>query len=391
MKELAYHLAVDTIDKKDIDALIRWLKTGPRLTKGELTLEFEKKWATRFGRKYGVFCNSGSSALLLMWYALVLSGRLVNKKVIVPSCGWVTTVAPAIQFGLEPIMCGADPETFGIDLDELEVLLKKHHPAAVAFVQVLGVPHAMDRLMALKKKYNFIMLEDCCAALGSAHKGKMCGSFGDMVSFSFYFGHQLSTIEGGMVMTDDLDLRDLLLMARSHGWDKDLSPVRRTALQREHGLDSFAAPFFFYEPGFNLRPTDLQAFIGLGQLKKLERVSARRHANHALYKKLLGDYFYTQTYNEKDVVASIHFVAIAKDGVERRRVVEALMKNGIETRLYTAGNLGRHPFWTKRYGVFVSPVSDRLYECGFFLPNHPSLSLKDVRFIAGVVLEAVGV
>ena len=194
MAPLKYCLAEDTIDKNDINALIEWLKTYPRLTKGELTLKFEKKWSDWLGKKYSVFCNSGSSANLLMYYALLLSGVLKNKKIIVPSVGWVTTIAPAIQFGFEPIMCEADKDTFGLDLKHLEELLQKHNPSAVIMVQVLGVPHKMDELMALKEKYGFILLEDACAAMGASYHGKRVGSFGDMSSASLYFGHQISTI-----------------------------------------------------------------------------------------------------------------------------------------------------------------------------------------------------
>ena len=157
---IKYFLAEDTIDSKDIDRLIAWLKGAPRLTKGEVTLEFEARWSGWVGKRYSVFNNSGSSANLLMYAALDLSGRLKNKKVIVPSVGWVTSVAPAMQFGFQPIMCEADPDTFGLDLDHLESLLKKHRPGSVLLVQVLGVPHKMARIMALKKKYGFILMED---------------------------------------------------------------------------------------------------------------------------------------------------------------------------------------------------------------------------------------
>jgi len=200
---IKYYMAEDTIDRKDIQKLIGWLKTNPRLTKGKLTLEFESKWRQWLGSKYSVFCNSGSSANLLMFYTLLLSGRVKNKKVVVPSVGWVTSIAPAIQFGFKPIMCEADPDTFGLDLNHLESILKKHHPSTVLLVQVLGVPHKMKEMMALKKKYGFILLEDACAAIGASYQGKKVGSFGDMGSFSFYFGHQMSTIEGGMVSTND--------------------------------------------------------------------------------------------------------------------------------------------------------------------------------------------
>jgi len=203
MKRIKYHLAEDTIDNRDVDKLAAWLKTYPRLTKGALTSEFEKGWSKWLGTKYSVFNNSGSSANLLMYYALLLSGRLKNKKVIVPSVGWVTSIAPAIQFGFTPIMCEADSETYGLDLTHLEKLLKKHKPGAVMMVQVLGVPHKMDEMLALQKKYGFFLMEDACAAIGAFYKGQAVGTFGDMASFSFYFGHQFSTIEGGMVSTDE--------------------------------------------------------------------------------------------------------------------------------------------------------------------------------------------
>jgi CDP-6-deoxy-D-xylo-4-hexulose-3-dehydrase len=157
-KEITFPLAMETIDNKDIDALCSWLKSYPRLTKGDLTKEFESQWAEYIGTKYSVFCNSGSSANLLMIYAAHASGKMKNNKIAVPSVGWVTTIAPAMQFGLEPIMIGADNQTFGMDLDQLERLCKEDPPGAVIFVQVLGVPHYKERILELQKKYNFMLL-----------------------------------------------------------------------------------------------------------------------------------------------------------------------------------------------------------------------------------------
>jgi len=243
MSEIIYPLAKETINGEDIDALCDWLKSYPRLTKGAVTVEVEAKWANYIGTKHAVFNNSGSSANLLMIYAALMTGRIKNKKIVVPSVGWVTTIAPAIQFGLEPIMVGADPDTFGIDLDQLEAVCERERPDAVIFVQVLGVPHYKERLLKLKEKYGFCLLEDACAALGAAYgDGSMVGTVGDMSSFSFYFGHQLSTIEGGMVNTDDKELYDALLMLRSHGWAKDLDQAAYDTLIRDHGVDDFHKP-----------------------------------------------------------------------------------------------------------------------------------------------------
>jgi CDP-6-deoxy-D-xylo-4-hexulose-3-dehydrase len=382
---IKYPLAKETINEEDVNALCDWLKSYPRLTKGELTLQVEKEWAKYIGTKHAVFNNSGSSANLLMIYTAIMCGKIKNKKIVVPSVGWVTTISPAIQFGLEPIMCGADPKTFGIDLDELEQICEKEKPDAVIYVQVLGIPHHRERLLALKEKYGFFLMEDACAALGASYSdGQMVGTVSDMSSFSFYFGHQLSTIEGGMVNTDDKELYDMLMMLRSHGWGKDLPEDTYNKLIEENGVDDFHKPFTFFVAGFNLRSTDLQAFLGLRQIKKADWVSKRRMKNHLLYASLLKDYVTIQDWGEHNPV-SISFGALARSTEHRREIVSRLVENGIETRIYSAGNLGRHPFWTKRYGVYEEEMSDKIHSCGFFVPNYPELEEHEIEFICKVI------
>jgi len=383
-----YKLAENIIDKEDIAALIAWLggknNSLPQLTKGVLTTEFEAQWAKWVGTNYAVFVNSGSSANLLMAYAALLSKKLRNKKVIVPSTGWVTTISPFMQLGFEPIMCGANPDTFGFDPDQLEALLKQHDPALVIMVQVLGVPDDMDVLKRLQKKYKFMLLEDACAALGAEYDGKRVGTFGDMSSFSFFFGHQLSTIEGGMINTNDKKLYDLLLLLRSHGWGKDLDEKTNAGLMKKYKIDSSHNAFTFFVPGLNLRNTDLGAFLGLRMMKKADSVSKIRMRNHLIYAENLKNITF-QKWNSKAVPCSISFAALARDEAHRKKIVTELNRNFIETRLFTAANLGLHPFWFETYGKFHHPVSDAVYSRGFFLPNHESLSAQDVKSICKVV------
>ena len=382
---IKYPLAKETINEEDINALCDWLKSYPRLTKGQLTWDVEKEWANFVGSKFAVFNNSGSSANLLMIYAAIMSGKIKNKKIVVPSVGWVTTISPAIQFGLEPIMCGADPKTFGIDLDQLEEICERDRPDAVIYVQVLGVPHHRERLLALKEKYGFFLMEDACAALGASYNdGQMVGTISDMSSFSFYFGHQLSTIEGGMVNTSDPELYEMLLMLRSHGWGKDLPEQAYEKLVDKHEIDDFHKPFTFFVAGFNLRSTDLQAFLGLRQIKKAAWVSEMRNKNHLLYAKLLEGYVTFQDWGEHNPV-SISFGALANSKKHRTEIVNRLVANGVETRIFSAGNLGLHPFWTKRYGKFDDKVSNLIHSCGFFVPNYPEMSEEDIRFICKVI------
>ena len=386
--KIKHPLAKETINNTDIDALCDWLKSYPRLTKGQLTCQVEDAWANFIGTKYAVFNNSGSSANLLMICAAIKAGRIKNKKIVVPSVGWVTTIAPAIQFGLEPIMVGTDANTFGIDLDQLEKICEKERPDAVIFVQVLGVPHYKKRLLELKSKYNFTLLEDACAALGSAYEdGTKVGTIGDMSSFSFYFGHQLSTIEGGMVNTDDPELYDMLLMLRSHGWAKDLNEESYNRLIKKYGIDDFHKPFSFFVPGFNLRSTDLQAFLGLRQIDKADWAARRRNENHIRYAKNLEGVVQYQKWGN-DFPVSISFGALARSKPHRKSIINALVENGIETRLFSAGNLGRHPFWYERYGHFDCVISDWIHSCGFFLPNYPELTNEEIGHICKIVKAA---
>lgn len=385
MSRHTYKLAENIVDKNDLIALRKWLSgKQPQLTKGFLTVEFEKQWARWIGTRYAVFVNSGSSANFLMAYAALLSGKLRNKKVIVPSVGWVTTISPFMQLGFQPIMCGADQDDFGLDVGHLEFLLKKHHPSLVIMVQVLGVPGKMEQLKKLQHKYKFILLEDACAALGAEYKGKKVGSFGVISSFSFYFGHQLSTIEGGMVNTNDKNFYDLLLMLRSHGWGKDLDQKTRSRLMKKYRIDDFHQPFTFFLPGLNLRNTDVGAFLGLRMMKKADHISKIRHRNHMLYFKFLKHVGF-QKIHPGSWPCSISFGALARDSAHRNRIVKELDRYHIETRLFSAGNLGLHPFWFERYGKFHHPVSNKVHSCGFFLPNNESLTPKDIKFICSVV------
>ncbi len=277
-------LVKDTIDINDVNKLIDWLKTNPKLTKGELTIEFEKKWSEWLGTKYSVFVNSGSSANLAAIYSLILSGKLKNNKIVVPAVSWVTTVSPAIQLGLEPIMCECDMSNLGLNINHLKEIIKNENPSAIILVHVLGFPNHMDEIIELCNKNHIMLIEDTCESIGSEYKGKKLGTMGDLSTFSFYFGHHMSTIEGGMVSTDDEDLYHILLSIRSHGWDRDLPKEKQEFLREKYNVDSFRSLYTFYYPGFNLRATDLQAFIGLNQLEKLETIVENRYKNYLRYK-----------------------------------------------------------------------------------------------------------
>ena len=382
-------LAVDTIDKEDIKDLISWLEGGPWLTQGSLVKEFERQWAEWLGVRFSVAVNSGSSANLLMYYGLLVSGKLKNNKVVLPAISWATTVAPAIQLGFEPIMCEADSLTWGLDPDHLEELVKTHDPGSVILVHVQGMPCQMDRILELQSKYGFVLMEDCCGAHGSKFDDNLVGTMGDASTFSFYFGHHISTIEGGMVCTNDEQLADLFLHIRSHGWARELTPEKAESLANEWGVIDFNRPFTFYYPGFNLRTTDLNARIGLSQMAKLDKVVETRVKNHKAYQDNLelvpGVEFQR---NPRGTTSSISFAALASNSEHRERIGRALREHGIETRPVGGGNMSRQPFWVRQYGAQEFPMADRVHQAGFQVPNHGYLTVADVAFICEVVKGA---
>jgi CDP-4-dehydro-6-deoxyglucose reductase, E1 len=385
-----YRLADQTIDGEDLQDLIGWLGTNPWLTQGPLVRQFERAWSEWLGVPHSVFVNSGSSANLLMYYGLLASGRLSNLKVVVPAVSWATTVAPAIQFGMEPIMCEADPSTFGLDPNHLETIVRRERPAAVVVVHVLGVPADMAAILDLKARFGFVLMEDCCAALGSCYDGRRVGTFGELSTMSFFYGHHLSTIEGGMVSTGDDELARILLQIRSHGWAKDLEPAQEAALARAHAPLEFNRPFTFYHPGFNVRSTDLNARIGLSQMRKVDAVVKRRVENHRVYQARFAAHpDFACPSNDRATICSISFAGLAASAEHRDRVGRALRAERIETRPLGGGNMTRQPYWRQRFPTQELPVADRIHACSFQLPNHPRLTAADVERICDVTL-AVG-
>ena len=383
-----YRLADQTIDAADLHDLAGWLGTNPWLTQGPLVRQFEHAWSEWLGLRHSAFVNSGSSANLLMYGALLASERLPNLKVVVPAVSWATTVAPAIQFGMEPIMCEADPVTFGLDPGHLEAIVRRERPGAVIVVHVLGVPADLAPILDLKTRYGFVLMEDCCAALGSCYDGRRVGTFGDVASMSFFYGHHLSTIEGGMVSTSDDELYRILLQVRSHGWAKDLDPAEEAALAREHAPLEFNRPFTFYHPGFNVRSTDLNARIGLSQMRKIDAVVARRVENHRVYQARFAAHpdFACQS-NDRATICSISFAGLASSAAHRERVGRALRAARVETRPLGGGNMSRQPYWRQRFPTQDLRVADRIHDCSFQLPNHPKLTTADIERICDVALS----
>ncbi len=354
-----------------------------RLTKGEKTLEFEDKFSKTLGCKHAIYCNSGSSANLLITSALKQSGKLKNNKIVVPQISWSTTIFPAMQLGLQPILCDCNLDNLGIDLESFKEIIRKENPAAIILVHVLGFDSNIKEIVKLCKENDILVVEDTCESLGSQVDNKNLGTFGLASSFSFYFGHHISTIEGGMVCTDDEDFADIIKMIRSHGWDRDLSQEKQKRYRQENNITGIDGLYTFYYTGFNLRSTDLQAFLGINQIDKLPNIIQKRQQNYFLYRQLLDERLWLPTpTKDQNVVSNMGYPIIVE---ERDVVYQRLTEEQIECRPLISGSMGLQPAWKKAYGPCSMQHSDIIDQRGMYLPNHQDLTNDDIEKICDIV------
>jgi len=385
------NLVKDTISNDDIDKLIGWLQTYPRLTKGPLTLELEQKWSDWIGTKYSVFCNSGSSANLLMLSAYIENTRMQkdrNKlKIVVPSVSWATDLAPIIQLGLTPILCDCNLNDLSIDLDHLNEIITSHGKIdALLLVSVLGLVPKMDKIQDICDKHDIVLLEDSCESMGSKHKGQNLGTFGNMSSFSTFFGHHISTIEGGFVSTNDKELYDLLLSLRSHGWDRDLDKKSQNKLRDVWDVSGFESLYTFYYPGYNLRSTDLNAFIGIGQIDNLNEWGLVREKNFRLYQRLIHNDYWKPKLYPNSFVSNFAYPIIHP---ARNEIAQQLQNNSVEVRPLVCGSMGNQPFYKKQYGKIKLPNADKIDEYGLYVPNNPKLTENEVTIVADIINNVI--
>jgi len=379
-------LVKDTIGKDDISELIKWLETNPQLTKGKETIRFENQWSDWLGIKHSVYVNSGSSANLAIIYALKVSGRLKNNKIIVPAVSWSTTVAPIIQFGMQPILCDSSKDNLGLDIDHLKELCRKEKPAAIMLVHVLGLPCHMKEIVEICEENNIHLVEDTCESVGSLYDNKKLGTFGLASSFSFYYGHHLSTIEGGMICTNDTEFYNIIKSLRCHGWDRDLDNKTQNKLRSDHNIDDFRALYSFYYPGFNLRSTDLQAFIGQRQLHKLDEMVEQRRKNFLLFEDKIQNDFWRISVQDNMMVSSMAYPIITP---KIDKLVDNLRENNIETRPLICGSIGEQPFWKEIYGETKLPMASLVHKNGLYIPNNHELTSDEIELMCNVVNEAL--
>ncbi len=372
-----YKLAEGTLNSQDYQIMIDFLKKKKTLTQSINTKKFEKKFSNYLGRKHSIFVNSGSSANLLIAQTLLEGSFLKNRVVVLPAVSWSTTVSPFLQLGYEVILCDCDPLNLGLDTKQLEKICKKFKPSLVVVVNVLGHSNDFKEINKIQKKYNFKIMEDNCESMGSKKNNKKLGCNGISSSHSFYYGHHISTIEGGIISTDNNEFYNVALSIRSHGWARDVETKYKKNLEKKFNVDEFKSLYTFYFSGLNIRSTDFNAEIGLNQLKKINRISIKRHKNFNYYKKKLNKFWFQDS--DLSLISSFGYATFVKNRLE---VFRYLKSKNIQSRPLICGNMNRQPFIRKKKLTnFNLENSEFVDKYGLYLPNHANLTFEDIDFI----------
>lgn len=378
-----FDLSLNTWTEDEMKAVLKVLRSG-NFTMGEMVDGFEKQFAAKMGTRYAVMVNSGSSANLLALAALCYRKENPLQKgdeIIVPAVSWATTYFPLQQLGLKVKFVDIDLKTLNIDASKVEGAITPKTKAVIA-VNLFGNPCQFDVLKDVCKRKNLLLLEDNCQGMGGDIKGRQTGTFGFLGTYSFFFSQTLSTMEGGMIVTEDSEIYQIAKSMRSYGWTRGLPPVSPLFEKRE---DEALESYRFILPGYNFRPLELCAAAGSEQLKKLEKFLEVRRQNATLFKEMFQR-------DERVILQSeIQPPGVAKSGwaafsmilnptwkMDRKKFFEKLRDNQIAFRMIGAGNFTRHDvikyFDYEKDGDLLN--ADIAHDFGFYVGNYPQSLLK---------------
>lgn len=385
---IKYPLACSTWDDAELSAIQKVIDSG-LFTMGKYVFEFEQAFARFIGSRYCIMVNSGSSANLLAVAALFYRQDNFLKpgdEVIVPAVSWSTSYFPLHQYGLKLKIVDIDSTTLNYNLQALAEAITDRTRLIMA-VNLLGNPNHFNIINRLIEKRNIILLEDNCEAMGAVYEEKYTGTFGIMGTFSTFFSHHITTMEGGLIVTDDEELYHILLSLRAHGWTRNLPEQNRVC-----GIKSsnyFAEAFRFVLPGYNLRPLEISGAVGLEQLKKLPGFIRIRRENAAFFQKLFSSHPYFMIQAEIGQSSWMGFALIIRPGVplDRGSIFKVLQENGIECRPVVAGNFVKNEVvrWIDYEVHGILENARWIDENGFYVGNH-SIDIKEQLLVLHSVL-----
>lgn len=367
--------------------LCEFIYNAEVLSMGAECKKFEENFASKQGRKYAVFVNSGSSANLILLQALLNSGVLKNgDRVGVSALTWATNVMPVIQLGLIPVAIDCEISTLNISSATLEGHME--NIKALFLTNVLGFADDIEKIREICEKRNVLLLEDNCESLGSKTDAKLLGNFGLASTFSTFVGHHLSTIEGGLVCTDDEELYNMLLIVRAHGWDRQLAPAKQNVLREKYKVDPFFAKYTFYDLAYNVRPTEINGFLGNTQLKFWDQVVAKREENFKIFNKMAtaNKDIFPLDVGHMQLVSNFAMPLVFRDALTCAAYKNKFAEAGVEIRPIIAGNIANQPFWKKYVGGEARcPNAEIVHVQGFYFPNNPELTSEEIGLLASLI------
>ena len=376
-----FPLATSSWDEKELDALQRVIASG-RYSMGAEVAEFERQFASNFGSKYAVMVNSGSSANLIMTAALAFTKNSTLKlsrgdEIIVPAVSWSTTYYPLSQYGLHLKFVDIDLETLNYDLSALEDAIT-NETRGIMVVNLLGNPNDFDAINRIINRRNIVVIEDNCESMGATFNGKQAGTFGVMGTYSCFFSHHISTMEGGMVVTDDEELFHLMLALRAHGWTRNLPKFNHVTGKKSD--DPFEESFRFVLPGYNVRPLEMSGALGLEQLAKLPALVEGRRANGKFMQERFSNHPDVMLQKEISASSWFGFSLVIRPGssLQRADLVKALVTAGFECRPIVGGNFAKNEVMKYLDHSVHSELKNSNYidQNGLFIGNH-HYSIRD--------------
>lgn len=373
--------------------LVTFLEGAKMLSFGTECIKFEEKFAKWQGRKHCVFVNSGSSANLAVVQAILNLGKVkVGDNVGVSALTWSTNVMPLIELGLHPIPIDVELNTLNISSRQLKKTLRRYELKMLFITNLLGFCDDIDVIREVCEEENILLIEDNCESLGTVFQGKKLGNFGAASTFSFYVGHHMSTIEGGAICTDNEELADMLRLVRAHGWDRNLAEKRQQKIRDKYKVNStFYSRYTFYDLGYNLRPTEINGFIGNTQVQYLDEIVEKRSRNFQdIAKKIYiqDDRYYSITTDHIDLVSNFAIPIICKTKQVRDELV-AKCDGKLELRPIVGGDMTKQPFFKKydQHDYLQDSNASLIHEQGLYFGNNPELTKQEKEQIVALFTE----
>lgn len=376
-------------EKKTKSKLCKFIKKTNILSMNEQCEMFERNFAKKQKTNYAVFVSNGSSANLLLIQSFINMGYLnLGDKILVSSLTWATNIMPILQLGLVPILVDCNIETLNMDIENIKKAVAREKKIKGLFLtNALGFCSEIDKIAEFCEEYKILFFEDNCESLGSEYKNKLLGNFGIASTFSFFVGHHISTIEGGMVCTNDRKLYEHLKMARAHGWTRNNSQTFSTDLRNKYNIVKFYEKYTFYNLAYNMRPTEINGFLGNEQLKFWDTIVNTRQRNFNLFLKatIENEKVISLKLKSLNKISNFAFPLIFKNKEDCIEYAERFSKEGIEIRPIIAGDMASQPFFKKYRKYRKSPIAHFIQENGFYIPNNPELTQLEIKKIIRLI------